>query len=447
MPAPTTNNAAEVNFDGLVGPTHNYAGLSPGNLASIGHGGQVANPKQAALEGLRKMRHLAKLGVPQAVLPPQERPDVATLKRLGFVGDDRRVIEKAAKQAAHLLVRCSSASCMWTANAATVAPSDDTLDGRVHIVPANLTSLFHRSIESRSTTRILSRIFADEGAFVVHDALPALPGFGDEGAANHTRLSSSLGSAHLFAWGQDPEGRTAKPLKHPARQSLGASQAVARLQQLRSAQVVFWQQHPSGIDHGAFHTDVLAVGNEDFFMLHELAFVEHQRLVELLGQHIGPSFRYVLARDAELPVADAIASYPFNSQVVTLPGGEMCIIAPLESEETTSTRRFLERVVSEDNAVARVEYLDVRQSMANGGGPACLRLRVVLTEEERGRLGARVLLDDALASALERWIETHYRDRLAPADLSDPELLFECRHALDELTGILRLGSVYEFQR
>ena len=27
--------AYEVNFDGLVGPTHNYAGLSYGNVASL----------------------------------------------------------------------------------------------------------------------------------------------------------------------------------------------------------------------------------------------------------------------------------------------------------------------------------------------------------------------------------------------------------------------------
>ncbi len=436
----------EVNFDGLVGPTHNYAGLARGNLASIGHGGQVANPKQAALQGLAKMRRLMDLGVGQALLPPQERPDVHTLRRLGFAGTDAEIIEQTAATAPELLARCSSASCMWTANAATIAPSCDTTDSRVHIVPANLASLFHRSIEVTTTTRILRRIFADDSAFVVHDEVPRLVGLGDEGAANHTRLATPDRTLHLFAWGQGPEKHLPTPRKHPARQTLGASQAVARLQRLHPSQLFFWQQHPEGIDHGAFHTDVLAVGNQGFLMFHELAFADHQRFLELIREALGPSFRYVLATSHELPVTDAIRAYPFNSQVLTLPDGTMCIIAPLESQSTPSTRRFLERVVAEDNPVARVEFLDVRQSMSNGGGPACLRLRVPLTATEKSSLGARVLLDEVLLAELEAWVVRHYRDRLSPADLADPQLLVECREALDELSQLLDLGSVYEFQ-
>ena len=95
-----------------------------------------------------------------------------------------------------------------------------------------------------------------------------------------------------------------------------------------------------------------------------------------------------------------------------------------------------------------VATFDLRQSMRNGGGPACLRLRVgAHAARSARRFGANVFLDEALADALDAWIRKHYRDRLAPADLADPSLLDESRRALDELSQLLRLGSVYPFQR
>src|SRR5579871_2761022 len=145
----------EHQFDGLVGPTHNYGGLSAGNVASTEHEGQVSNPRAAARQGLAKMRFVHDLGVAQAVLPPHDRPSLASLRRLGFRGSDEEVIARAAEGDGLLLRQCSSASAMWTANAATVAPSSDTADGRVHFVPANLQQMFHRSIETPTTTRIL----------------------------------------------------------------------------------------------------------------------------------------------------------------------------------------------------------------------------------------------------------------------------------------------------
>jgi succinylarginine dihydrolase len=93
-----------------------------------------------------------------------------------------------------------------------------------------------------------------------------------------------------------------------------------------------------------------------------------------------------------------------------------------------------------------VLVFDLRQSMENGGGPACLRLRVELTDAERAAVRARVLLDDALAGDLDAWIRRNYRDRLAPADLADPSLHDESQRALDELTTLLRLPAVYPFQ-
>jgi succinylarginine dihydrolase len=438
----------EYNFDGLVGPTHSYAGLAPGNLASAAHEGQVSSPKKAALQGLSKMRFVAGLGIGQAVLPPQPRPSLRTLRALGFVGTDEAVVTAAAKDAGHLLRLCSSAAAMWTANAATVAPSADTLDGRLHLTPANLEAMFHRRLEADTTYAVLARIFEDTKRFAVHAPLPGGIHFADEGAANHTRLAvEGRPAVHLFAWGRSSFGPSAQPGRFPARQTREASEALARLHALAPAQCLFPQQARAGIDAGAFHTDVLAVGNDNFLMLHAQAFFEPDGLLASLRERLGPAFRWTLASEAELPVKDAVASYPFNSQLLTLPHGGMCIVAPKESQDQPVARTFLERVVAEDNPVEALHYLDVRESMNNGGGPACLRLRVRLTDEERSAVSARVFYDEALHTELEAWVQRHYRDRLAPEDLRDVSLAREGMRALDELTQLLRLGSVYDFQK
>jgi len=191
----------EYNFDGLVGPTHNYGGLSPGNLASAQHGGTVSHPRAAALQGLEKMRFVASLGVGQAVLPPHPRPSLKTLRALGFTGTDEELITRAAREAEHLLRLTSSSAAMWTANAATGAPSEDTTDGRMHLTVANLQQMFHRALEAETTHAVLRAIFADERHFALHAPLPGGGHFADEGAANHTRLvTPGHRAVHLLAW-------------------------------------------------------------------------------------------------------------------------------------------------------------------------------------------------------------------------------------------------------
>ena len=438
----------EWNFDGLVGPTHNYAGLSPGNLASQTHEGNVSNPREAALQGLEKMRFIAGLGVGQAVLPPHLRPSLRTLRALGYRGSDEQVLASVRAEDEFLLRMCSSAAAMWTANAATCAPSSDTGDGRMHLTVANLQAMFHRVLEGETTHAVLRAIFSDERRFAVHAPLPGGGHFADEGAANHIRLSVVDRSAmHLFAWGRSTWRPVKGPDRFPARQTCEASHALARLHQLHPDACLFPQQSPAGIDGGAFHTDVLAVGNDSFLMLHEEAFVAVEPLLQTLRNRLGDGFRWVMASTRELALSEAVVGYPFNSQVLTLPDGTMCIVAPVESWQRPKPRAFLERVVAEDNSVTQVHYLDVRQSMNNGGGPACLRQRIRLTDEERASVKARVFLDAALGAELEAWIRKHYRDRLAVRDLADPALARESMTALDELTQILRLGSVYDFQQ
>ncbi|MEZ4220049.1 MAG: N-succinylarginine dihydrolase [Polyangiaceae bacterium] len=433
----------ELNFDGLVGPTHNFAGLGQGNLAAQRHAGNVGNPRSAALEGLAKMRILLGLGVPQAVLPPQARPDLIALRRVGFSGSDGAVLQAA--RSAGLLNAFSSASSMWTANAATVVPAADSHDGKLHLVPANLSAQSHRSLEAPTTTRALRAIFNDAARFVVHDPLPCGPYFSDEGAANHTRLVTSQRTLHLFGWGRSEVLEVEQPHVHRARQCREASEAVARLCGIRT-DVLFRQQSPAGIDAGSFHSDVLCVGHRQVLLCHELAFVEPDALFQELRRRLGDELEIHAASNRELPVGDAVASYPFNSQLVTTAAGTMVIVAPSEARDVPSARGFLERVVAESSHVGAIHWASVNESMRNGGGPACLRLRVELTGDDMAALPPGVLMTEAKLDTLEQWVHRHYRPELSLADLADPALWRECCAALDELTGLLGLGSIYEFQ-
>jgi len=430
----------EVNFDGLIGPTHNYAGLSFGNLASLKNKGAASNPRAAVLQGIAKMRAVRALGLTQGFLPPQDRPHLKTLRALGFLGTDRQIIEKAAAHP-EILANCYAASCMWTANAGTVAPSPDTADGKVHFTPANLAGNFHRSIEAPTTARVLTHIFAGERFFVHHPVLPGGVHFGDEGAANHGRLSVSPGDkgVHLFVYGIDGE-------KFPARQKQRASQAVARSHRLDPAKTVFLQQSKAALDAGAFHNDVVGVANGTALFLHEQSFEDRDGAYAAIRK-AAPFVEIIEAPRGAVSLADAIGSYLFNSQLLSLPGGEMALVLPKESEENARVKAFIDEMLSRNNPINRALYLDVRESMRNGGGPACLRLRVVLSGAELAATNPNFILDDARADALEAWARKHYRDRLAPDDLKDPSFMEEALSSLDALTTLLGMGAFYDFQR
>jgi succinylarginine dihydrolase len=442
----------EANFDGLVGPTHNYAGLSFGNVASQQNEQSVANPKAAARQGLRKMKQLADLGFAQGVLPPQERPSIRLLRELGFGGKDAEAIAKAAKEAPELLAAASSASAMWTANAATVSPSADTPDRRVHFTPANLCSKLHRAIEHEATRRTLGAIFADPSHFMVHDALTGTPALGDEGAANHTRFCAQYGArgVEFFVYGRSEYRRGPEPRRFPARQTFEASRAVAQRHGLAEDATVFAQQNPDVIDAGVFHNDVIAVGNRSTLFCHERAFVGQKGVYDELRAKLAKhdaAFDVIEVPDEQVSVADAVSSYLFNSQLLSRADGSQVLVVPQECRENPRVAIYLDELVAKHGPVGEVLAFDLRESMKNGGGPACLRLRVVLNEAERAAVSPGIWIDDALFSRLDAWIEKHYRDRLAPQGLTDPTLLVESRTALDELTQILGLGSLYDFQR
>ena len=454
MPQVLQDRATEVNFDGLVGPTHNYSGLSYGNIPSEKNQNTLSNPKEAALQGLEKMKFLADLGVKQAVLPPHERPFIPALRLLGFTGTYELILKTALQKTPKILHAVGSASAMWTANAATISPSIDSVDQHVHFTPANLSSKFHRSIEYQTTSRILKAIFKSTIHFTHHDVLIPGTSFTDEGAANHCRFSQSYGGIgiQLFIYGgYTLQPNSLFPKKYPARQAYEASSAITRLHQLFPERFLFVQQTPKSIDAGAFHADLVAVSNKNVFFFHEEAFLQKAAMLENLNKKLenycDTSLKTLEIKTKDIPLQDAIDTYLFNSQIVSLPNGSMVLICPQECQNHARIGPFLENFTqNKDNPISRVHYVDIRQSMQNGGGPACLRLRVPLTNLEIESTHQAVFLDEQLYLKLKDWINKHYRDKLTPEDLADPKLLQESYQALDELTKLLQLGSIYHFQ-
>lgn len=442
-------SAIEANADGLIGPTHSYAGLSPGNLASSLNKGEASNPRAAVLQGLDKMKRLADLGLPQFVLPPHERPDIPFLRTLGFAGSDAQVLERAWKDAPSFAAAACSASPMWAANAATVTPGADAADGRVHFTPANLVTNLHRSLEHRQTKRALDALFPDAQRFAVHDALPPVAHLADEGAANHVRLCADHGApgVNLLVWGREAFEPWDGP--YPARQTREASEAVARRHGASGA--VFARQSRAAIAGGTFHNDVVCVGALETLFFHDLAFEDTTGTQAAIRRAAEGLFEpvFVEVSSADLPLADAISSYLFNSMLVQLPGEDrLTLICPTETRDNARSHAVAQGLASSNGPIGRVEYVDVRQSMRNGGGPACLRLRVVLTETELAATNPAMRLTAALHARLSDWGRRRYRDELRPFDLADPALLDESRAALDELTDILNLGGgFYPFQR
>jgi len=443
-------DAREFNFDGLVGPSHNYAGLSFGNVASFSNVRSSSNPRQAALQGLAKMRELAARGFAQAVMPPQGRPNFRLLRSLGFSGTDADVLARAYREAPVILACAWSAAPMWTANAATVSPSADSLDGRVHFTAANLNNKLHRSEEHVQATRTLRAIFGDSEHFMVHDPLPSVPAFADEGAANHTRFAASHGAAgvEFFVYGRvefDPSAPA--PKKYPARQTLEASQAIARLHGLDPARTVYASQNPDVIDQGVFHNDVIAVGNGNVLFYHDQAFADEAGTLDALRRALavaGTELHPVRVASSQVAVGDAVASYLFNSQLLSKQDGRMALVVPHECRENAAVADYLAGLLAGRGPIDELIEFDLRQSMRNGGGPACLRLRVALTDAETAAMHQGVIMTEALYAQLVAWVERHYRDRIETQDLMDPQLALECAGALEELTRILGLPGLYD---
>lgn len=420
----------ELQLDGLVGPSHNYAGLSLGNIAAASNAGATSAPRKAALQGLSKMRLTLSLGLPQGLLLPHRRPNALWLKGLGFEGTDAEVMAACAKDDPELFASAASASAMWTANAATVSPAADTADGLTHLTVANLVSMPHRSQEWPETLGQLRLAFANRRHFAVH--WPVAPGFGDEGAANHMRFAPSHEEegVEVFVYGVNRGG------KFPARQHPRASQAVARTHGVKNA--LFVAQADGAIQAGAFHNDVVAVSNGTVLLAHEEAFEDRAATLAALEARI-PGFVAVEAPSADVPLGDAVSSYLFNAALVSVDDG-MALILPQEARETENVWRWLQRVQQDaSNPINHLHVRDLRESMRNGGGPACLRLRVPLTDEALAAVDPRFRIDERKLDRLERLVESHWPEAIAPADLAHPDLWAQCADAHAALLAALSI--------
>lgn len=411
----------EINFDGIVGPSHNYAGLSLGNIASASHKGDPSYPRAAALQGVAKMRGNMARGLAQGYLLPLPRPNGDLLERIGADANTPK----------QLIAAAWSASSMWTANAATVSPAPDTVDGRCHLTPANLVTMLHRAQEWRDTKAQLDIAFGDSAHFTVHDAVP--PSFGDEGAANHMRLCKGHASAgvEVFVYGR-PGG------KFPARQHEQASRAVARLHGLDPARTVFIEQNPVAIEAGAFHNDVVSVANERVLFTHEEAFADQQGAYDAIRAAF-PALEIVEVPSSAVSVAEAIKTYLFNAQLLSLPDGSMALIVPEECRESASVWNWCQSLMASHGPIREVIPVDVRQSMANGGGPACLRLRVVA---DPATVDPRFLLSEARAGQIEHVIAHYWPEQIDPADIGDEALADTIRTARGKLLETLDLTQL-----
>ena len=411
----------EINFDGIVGPSHNYAGLSLGNIASASHKGNASYPRAAALQGIAKMRGNLERGLAQGFLLPLPRPNFGLLRDLA-VGDDTNPA---------LVAAAWSASSMWTANAATVSPAPDTGDGRCHLTPANLVTMLHRGQEWRDTQAQLKIAFGDQRHFAVHDAVPS--SFGDEGAANHMRFCDSHDApgVEVFVYGR-PGGR------FPARQHEQASRAVARLHGLEPRRCVFIEQNPAAIEAGAFHNDVVAVANEKVLFTHDQAFADQIDAYEAI-RAVFPDLNVVEVPESQVSLEEAIRTYLFNAQLVTLPTGEMALVVPSECQESTSVWSWCERMLASNGPIRHVIPVDVRQSMANGGGPACLRLRVVA---DPATVDARFMLDEAKAERLEAVIAQMWPETIQPDEIGTEALAAKVIEAREALLAVLSLDEL-----
>lgn len=411
----------EINFDGLIGPSHNYAGLSLGNLASTRNAGDVSQPRAAALQGIDKMRTNLGLGLVQGVFMPMPRPNHGWLARLGADYAD----------ADHALAaNAMSASSMWAANAATVSPAPDTADGRCHLTVANLKTMPHRSHEWPDTLRQLRVAFSDDAAFAVHEAVP--PAFGDEGAANFMRLCDHHAEkgVEIFVYGVSGG-------PYPARQHIEASRAIARLHGLDADKTLFIQQSEEAIAAGAFHNDVVAVANEKVLFAHEKAFADRENSLARIAAAF-PAVELVEVADADVPLADAISSYLFNAQLVTPPSGEMTLVVPSECRETPTVWNWLESHLASNGPIRRVEVVDVRQSMANGGGPACLRLRVAC---DPATVDPRFLVDEAKLDAMAKVVDRYWPHEIDGRELQGETLLNQVVAARAAMLDALDLAS------
>ncbi|NQY79464.1 MAG: N-succinylarginine dihydrolase [Candidatus Caenarcaniphilales bacterium] len=442
--------AREVNFEGLPGPTHLFSGLSKGNIASTSHGGKVSQPRAAALQCLEKIKFLSSLGSTEAIILPQVRPDLSYLKAKGFTGSDLEILKAAYDKDPGLLKIVFSSAFMWTANAAMVSPSSDCSDNKCHLTVANLAANPHRAIEAKFTYDYLSKNLANENIIID----PALGSeLMDEGAANHTRFSLDYSSPgiELFVYGYSKNDQSIeRPVKFPARQSLESCEKIISSHKLSKERVVLAHQNPKVIDAGVFHNDVISTGNLNYFIYHQESFTSSESVINELNEKFktltDENMIFTEVKTLELSLEDAVGSYLFNSQIVSPKDPKhMILIAPIECEENPRVKTYIEKLISdENNPLKEVKFFNLKESMKNGGGPACLRLRVILSEEELKGANSKIFYSEELHNNLKNIINKYYPKSLTMTDLLNQEMLDNLNECYEAFNEILKVPSLLD---
>jgi succinylarginine dihydrolase len=432
----------EVNFDGIPGPTHLFSGLAKGNLASQINEGKISSPKKAALQSLEKIKTIFDLGIKAGVIPPQRRPLLGPLTIYGIDGSIEDQLEEVFETDPKLYAGLFSSSSMWTANAATVSPSPDTEDGKLHLTIANLKTNFHRSQESFKTYDIFRKSFSTPKISVNSPLAGLSP---DEGAANHLRLCEDYGEKGLevFVFGFSNKEDLPKSKLFKARQSKEACQEIISKHGVNNHYLAF--QNPEAIDAGVFHNDVISTSNKNFFFYHEKTFFNNEKTVEAISQEYkdltGKELIKLEVKEKELNLSDVVSSYLFNSQILSpanLDG--MLLFAPKECEKNDKVRKYIDSIIAkDDNPLSEVQYFDLNESMQNGGGPACLRLRVVMSETEFAEINPNLVFNDELYEKLKELINEYYPDELKAEDLYEEDTLSKIGTCFDKYEEIFKI--------
>ncbi len=440
----------EANVDTLVGPTYSFGGLGQGNLASAISRGARSSPRRAALQGIDKMRRLVMHGVPQFVFPPHERPALSVLRGLGFEGDDQRVLETAFREAPALLTSALSSAFTWTANWGTVTGSAECGDGLVHCTVANLSASFHRSIEAETSKRLMTQLLNQKWA-IHHDALPAV--FSDEGAANQMVLGvAGQPNLNIFVYGRtlDEGGRMTR--RFFPRQVREAWEVIARRHSLNQEAVFYVPQSARAIDAGVFHNDVIATAHRDLLIYHEWAFdtdVDFDKNVRKKAKTIGFGVRLVAISNDMLSIEESVRTYFFNSQLVDIhrDSKRWLWVLPGECADSEGALRAIDWVRERCPEIEALEFAPVTESMANGGGPACQRLRLPLNEVELASVNPVFRATPALLDQLSLIVGHLYPDSFAVGDILDRVFRGHVQAALAGIAATMSLEGFYSFQK
>jgi succinylarginine dihydrolase len=181
----------------------------------------------------------------------------------------------------------------------------------------------------------------------------------------------------------------------------------------------------------------VAVANEQLLFTHEQAFADKDAFYADLRAAL-PCVDIIEVPASAVSLSDAIKSYLFNAQLVTLPDGGMALILPTEARDTPSVWTWLEQMIASNGPIRQLVPVDVRQSMANGGGPACLRLRVVADPAD---IDPRFLVDEAELDGIATIVSQYWPESIAPQDLSDTRLIARIEQSWLTLVDHLQLSG------